>query len=582
MTLKPRLLLSGSAVAAVVLAVTALVLTAPDDQAAEAAGNTAEAVLGDLEQSLTLDGTLEPSSTWTVTHQTEPDPAAGPVPAGNPTPTRTASQPGTTTRTGQSADVAREAGGNTPPIPADHTVVTAEDTPVSITLSGRDPDGDPITFALTRGPAHGTLTGSVPTLRYTPDRDFSGADAFTVTATDGRGGTATATVRITVTPVNDVPVAYDDHADAGAGQTVGVPVLANDTDADGDQLAITSVTDPAHGVTTVDAGNAIGYTPDAGFSGTDSFDYTVSDGHGGFATATVTIAVAEATTTPAAVRGATSAVQPPAGDTGQQSGPTVTWLPEPGTTIQPGQTLYELGGTPTVLLPGAAPAWRPLAEGMDDGTDVLQLEAFLAGAGYSPGAVDEHFTAETGDAVAAWQDYLGVEPTGELAMGSVVFASGPLVVRETHAAVGSGLAEDSQVLTVSSTTTMVEFAIDPVLAGQLAPANEITVRLTDGSSVTAAITALRPAEGGTVAVATPAEAPAVAVTPTPITVTHQVVLVEGTLIVPAEAVIQLDNGTQAVRRPDGTVASIEVVASSNGEVAISSAHVSEGDRISVP
>ena len=72
-----------------------------------------------------------------------------------------------------------------------------------------------------------------------------------------------------------------------------MPVLVGDTDPDGDDLTVASATDPAHGTTSVRADGTVRYTPDAGFSGSDSFDYTVEDGNGGSDTASVTVTVFE-------------------------------------------------------------------------------------------------------------------------------------------------------------------------------------------------------------------------------------------------------------------------------------------------
>jgi fimbrial isopeptide formation D2 family protein len=93
------------------------------------------------------------------------------------------------------------------------------------------------------------------------------------------------------TPVpNSAPIANADSPTTAANTPVTVNVLANDTDANADALTITSTTVPAHGTDSVVAGQIL-YTPTAGYSGTDSFSYTISDGHGGTSTATVTVTV---------------------------------------------------------------------------------------------------------------------------------------------------------------------------------------------------------------------------------------------------------------------------------------------------
>jgi large repetitive protein len=126
---------------------------------------------------------------------------------------------------------------------------------------------------------------------YTPDPDFNGTDTFDYTASDGNGGTDTATVTVTVDPVNDAPVAQDDAETTDEDTPVDIDVLANDTDADGDSMAVDSATDPANGSVVVNLDDTVTYTPDPDFNGTDTFDYTASDGNGGTDTATVTVTV---------------------------------------------------------------------------------------------------------------------------------------------------------------------------------------------------------------------------------------------------------------------------------------------------
>ncbi len=93
-----------------------------------------------------------------------------------------------------------------------------------------------------------------------------------------------------ILPGDHAPVAVDDSANTLINTSVGVSVLANDTDPDGDTLSVASVTQPAHGSVSVTA-NVATYTPANGFTGVDAFTYTISDGRGGIDTATVTIAI---------------------------------------------------------------------------------------------------------------------------------------------------------------------------------------------------------------------------------------------------------------------------------------------------
>src|SRR5829696_2036872 len=121
---------------------------------------------------------------------------------------------------------------NRPPVTEDQSLTTREDTALPLVLTGSDPEGKTLTYAVADQPAHGTLSGAAPSLTYTPDADYHGADAFTFTVDDGEGGTDTGTVTIDVTPVNDAPVAVDDARTIDENEQVTVSVLDNDSDVD--------------------------------------------------------------------------------------------------------------------------------------------------------------------------------------------------------------------------------------------------------------------------------------------------------------------------------------------------------------
>ena len=92
---------------------------------------------------------------------------------------------------------------NSAPTADPQSVSTAEDTGLGITLTGSDPDGDSISFAVATGPTHGALTGTPPNLTYTPGPNYFGPDSFTYTASDATLTSPPATVTISVTPVNE-------------------------------------------------------------------------------------------------------------------------------------------------------------------------------------------------------------------------------------------------------------------------------------------------------------------------------------------------------------------------------------------
>ncbi len=193
---------------------------------------------------------------------------------------------------------------NRAPVANSQSVSTDEDTATAITLTGSDPDGDPLTYGVASSPAHGTLSGTAPNLTYTPAADYFGTDSFTFTARDGTASSNAATVSITVDPVNDPPVAgADAAATANHLLTINtVALLANDVAGPPSEsaqvLTVVSVTagPDTHGTVSL-AANTVTYTPDAGFVGTASFTYTVVDDDPAdplTGTGTVTITVAPA------------------------------------------------------------------------------------------------------------------------------------------------------------------------------------------------------------------------------------------------------------------------------------------------
>ncbi len=175
---------------------------------------------------------------------------------------------------------------NLPPTANAVSAATEVAEPVAVTLSGSDPEGQPITYAVSGAPQHGTLTGTAPNLTYTPAAGFVGSDSFSYTVSDGTNTSAPATATITVAQ-NLPPVAADVTAATSWGTPVAITLDGSDTE--GKPLTY-AVTAPQHGSVT-GAGASRTYTPDAGFSGADSFSYTVSDGRFTSAPATVTIAV---------------------------------------------------------------------------------------------------------------------------------------------------------------------------------------------------------------------------------------------------------------------------------------------------
>jgi hypothetical protein len=195
-------------------------------------------------------------------------------------------------------------GVNDPPVAYDDVVSVVEDSvdnQLDVLVNDVDIDGDALDITNVSSPAHGSVTFTVDFVYYTPDPDYFGADQFSYSIGDGSGGSDSATVYVTVTGVNDPPVAVADAATVLEDSVNNsIDVLVNDVDVDGDNLTIVSVTAPSHGSVSTD-GNYSYYSPDPDFSGIDSFSYTVSDGSGGTDTAVVSVTVTGVNDPPSAV-----------------------------------------------------------------------------------------------------------------------------------------------------------------------------------------------------------------------------------------------------------------------------------------
>ncbi|MEC0249586.1 Ig-like domain-containing protein, partial [Paenibacillus chitinolyticus] len=179
---------------------------------------------------------------------------------------------------------------NDAPVTTDVSLTTPEDTPAGGTVTATDVDGDTLTYTLAAPPSNGTaIVNADGTFLYTPFPDFNGTDTFAVQVSDGNGGTAISVVTVTVTTVNDPPVAANIVLATPEDTPVNGQVSA--TDADGDTLTFALGTPPANGTASVTAAGAFTYTPAADFNGTDTFTVIVGDGSGGTAEASVTVTV---------------------------------------------------------------------------------------------------------------------------------------------------------------------------------------------------------------------------------------------------------------------------------------------------
>jgi multidrug efflux pump subunit AcrA (membrane-fusion protein) len=175
---------------------------------------------------------------------------------------------------------------------------------------------------------------------------------------------------------------------------------------------------------------------------------------------------------------------------------TVTWLPKVGHVVRQGEVLYRVDGAPVVLLYGATPAWRALAEGATaadvTGADVAQLNHDLVALGCVDRAdVDsawDEFSWATKAGVEKLQDHLGVDQTGELLLGDVVFL--PTAARVTTLQATLGAPATGPVLSASSTARTVSVALAPDLRSEVKKGDRVRITLPDGSATPGRVTSV--------------------------------------------------------------------------------------------
>lgn len=200
---------------------------------------------------------------------------------------------------------------NVPTASAD-SASTDEDNAVAIDVLANDSDSDgslnPASVTIVTAPTNGSTSINTGTgvVTYTPTANYNGSDSFTYTVDDLLSGTSAATtVSITINSVNDAPVAVADVASTPEDTAISIDVAANDTDVDTgdavDPATLTVASQPTNGSAAVIAGE-ITYTPNANFSGSDSFTYRIQDQNGADSNiATVTLNVSGVNDAPVAV-----------------------------------------------------------------------------------------------------------------------------------------------------------------------------------------------------------------------------------------------------------------------------------------
>ena len=182
---------------------------------------------------------------------------------------------------------------NAPPVGQVQSLTTAEETPLDMTLLALDPNGDPVTYEYTT-PSHGSLSGTLPFLTYTPETDYFGADSFTFSASDGTLSSTDTLISIDVTNVNDPPTTSTIGDVEWLARTAHTYLDHPFTDVDGDTLTYTATLDggalPAWLSIDPTSGQLSG-TPTNDDTGAYEIEISATDGHGGTGSTTFTLSV---------------------------------------------------------------------------------------------------------------------------------------------------------------------------------------------------------------------------------------------------------------------------------------------------
>jgi hypothetical protein len=280
---------------------------------------------------------------------------------------------------------------------------------------------------------------------------------------------------------------------------------------------------------------------------------------------------------------------------------TVTALPEEGSVVTRGRSLYRVDGKPVPLLYGRLPAWRALSVGVDDGPDVRQLEQNLVALGYDPDravTVDDHFTWATRAAVRRWQEALGLEETGSVQPGDAVWQPGPVRVASRKLAVGDSARPGSPVLEVTDTTRQVTIDLDASRQPYVHAGDRVDLELPGGRTTTGRVASVGkvatvPAGDGTgegdptvelvVSLDHPKATGRLDQAPVDASITTEVR--KGVLAVPVSALLALAEGGYAVEvERDGRrqLVGVETGLFADGQVEVEGQGLRAGDRVVVP
>ena len=277
---------------------------------------------------------------------------------------------------------------------------------------------------------------------------------------------------------------------------------------------------------------------------------------------------------------------------------TVTKLPSVGDIVIRGKSLYEVDDMPVTLMYGALPAYRELRDGVE-GADVEQLEANLTALGYTGFDVDEEFTSTTAAAVEQWQEDLGLDETGVVALGSVVFAPAKVRIGSLTAEEGAPTTPGQGVLSYTDSTKAVTVDIDTEDQRLAKKGSKVTVELPNGETLKGVIsdvtTTVQPAQGDQeaetkveVTIDLPGKSAQKAAAPyalASVNVTFTVDQRKDVLTVPVAALLALQEGgfgLEVVKGGTSTYVPVKTGLFADGKVEVSGEGISRGTVVGMP
>jgi peptidoglycan hydrolase-like protein with peptidoglycan-binding domain len=284
-----------------------------------------------------------------------------------------------------------------------------------------------------------------------------------------------------------------------------------------------------------------------------------------------------------------------------RAGGTVTDLSPPNTVLQRGQVVYRVDTLPVVLLEGAQPAYRDLATGTE-GADVKQFETNLYALGYRGFTVDDTYSTATATAVKAWQRKLGLDQTGTVELGRVLYAPGQIRIVNREATVGAAVQPGTAILTYSGTSPVVVAKLK-VAEKQLASRGAaVEITLPDGKTTSGKVAVTETvvesdsdSDGGggdddsetriKVSVTVDDAAALAGYDEAAVKVAFTAARRENVLTVPVAALLALAEGGYGVQVIEGTVSHVVPVQLglfANGRVEITGEGLSEGATVGIP